>query len=185
MAGSGRLTFKFFMLFPILVGISLLSCVLVMETRASALPADPPAASDLFTQPGMIESGAGNDTILSSSAVTDTINIFLPYIQRNFPTACGEILTDTIWVAVDGPYKVICDVYVESGVTLTIEAGVTVRFQHHEDSIVIYGALWAEGTGQDPVLFQAANGENPGSWRSIVFAYGSSGVLNHTFLEYG
>ena len=40
----------------------------------------------------------------------------------------GVISTDTTWVQADSPYIVTSDVAVQSGVTLTVEPGVEIRF---------------------------------------------------------
>jgi uncharacterized repeat protein (TIGR01451 family) len=190
MTGSGKIKLTFFMILPILVGLSLFSGVLALEARANALAADPLAASDLFTLPGITAPGAGNGAGMSPSALTGTIHYF-PILQKAFPSACGDsygdIREDTIWTAVEGPYQVDCNLSVYPGVTLTIEAGTTVLFSLSDDpySMRIEGTLLVEGTEQAPVHFIPVSGTTPGSWEGLTFSYGSSGVLDHTILEYG
>ena len=187
MAWSRRLKVKFFMIIPILVGISLFSSVLALETRAHALPADSLTVLDLFTLPVMTEPGVGNGAGMSSSTITGTMNIYIPIMKKDFPRVCWDILEDTTWTAAEGPYQIDCTVHVVEGATLTIEAGTIVQFSQSDDPISIYvdGTLRAEGTEQAPVYFKPVNGTTPGSWGSVLFSYGTSGLLDHTILEYG
>ena len=99
--------------------------------------------------------------------------------------ACGQIVTDTVWTAATGIYTVTCDVSVQAGVTLTIEPGVIVQFEHSGDDLVISGGLQAVGTEFSSIVFQPVTGTIPGSWGRLAFLTGSSGILDHTVLEYG
>lgn len=117
--------------------------------------------------------------------ITDTIELYLPLIQWPGPEVCGEIITDTIWMAAYNPYQLTCDVIVIPGVTLTVEAGVRVKFYHPEDDLIISGTLKAVGTQYAPIHFQPVSGTNLDSWGMVAFQTGSSGVLDHTIIEYG
>jgi uncharacterized repeat protein (TIGR01451 family) len=188
MAGSGRLKSNYFMIFPLLVGISLFSGVLALEARANSLAADALAASDLFTLPGITAPGAGNGAGMSSSALTGTMTTYyFPIIQKDIVRVCWDIYVDTTWTAAEGPFQLDCSVYVVKGATLTIEAGTVVQFSQSDDTISIFveGTLRVEGTEQAPVYFKPVSGTTPGSWGSVLFSYGSSGLLDHTILEYG
>jgi len=59
-------------------------------------------------------------------------------------------------------------VTVIQGVTLTVEPGVTVRFKPNT-ALQVDGTLVARGTKEKPITFTAAEGQNPGSWGSILF----------------
>lgn len=98
---------------------------------------------------------------------------------------CGEIDADAVWAAATGVYIVTCDVHVRAGVTLRLEPGVAVKFQHATDDLIISGTLNAVGTDAAPIVFQPAAGTEPGSWGRVAFLPGSSGVLDHVRLEYG
>ena len=98
---------------------------------------------------------------------------------------CGEITADAVWTAATGVYIVTCDVHVRAGVTLTLEPGITVKFQHANDDLIVSGVLAAVGAEAAPIVFQPAAGTEPGSWGRVAFLAGSAGVLDHVNLEYG
>jgi uncharacterized repeat protein (TIGR01451 family) len=110
---------------------------------------------------------------------------YLPLIRRSGTTVCGEIKVDTTWTSFDSPYRVTCDVLVPTGVTLNIEAGVTVQFRNSGDSILVAGSLQALGTPNNVIRFQPASTTTRGSWGRVAFNPSSSGVLEHALLEYG
>jgi hypothetical protein len=80
----------------------------------------------------------------------------------------GPITHDTVWTLVDSPFVVSKDVTVYSNATLTIEPGVEVKFGGNF-SLLIWGKLYANGTG-NTITF-TSNKEQPavGDWNSIGF----------------
>lgn len=78
-----------------------------------------------------------------------------------------EIEEDTTWTAADSPIRLDASVLIREGVTLTIEPGVRVEAQPWA-GIVVLGALRAEGTGSDPVVFTGVDG---GTWGGISFVH--------------
>ena len=95
------------------------------------------------------------------------------------------ITTDTTWTLNESPIQVTCDVIVDAGVTLTIEPGVMVQFEALYADLIISGTLQAAGTEVAPIHFNPSSNTTPGSWGRVAFMAGSSGVLDHTLLEYG
>jgi hypothetical protein len=107
---------------------------------------------------------------------------------------CGNLIVDTTWTKANSPYMVTCGVLVASGVTLTIEPGVQVRFQGNY-SLDIDGTLIARGTSADPIRFTT---HTPGQyWGYIYFrddstdaAYDEKGeyiagsIMQHCLVEY-
>ena len=94
----------------------------------------------------------------------------------------GEIRQDQIW---SGGIYIMEGVTVADGVTLTIEPGTTVRFEHG-DGLAVHGVLMALGTADKPIRFtsDAAQPEH-GDWTGIHLYPGSAGsVLDHVIVEY-
>ena len=85
---------------------------------------------------------------------------------------CGYILANTTWEKAKSPYIVTCGVIVDSGITLTIEPGVEVRFDGN-CSLTIDGTLIARGTSLNPIVFTA----NTQYWAYIHFRDGSTDAV--------
>ena len=106
----------------------------------------------------------------------------------------GNIKTDTTWKRTGGPVNIYGDVTIESGATLTIEAGVEVRFFDikgtggYEDGaelVVRTGTLVAEGKPGLPVRFTSANGvKKMGDWGAVVVEGGNQIILENAIIEY-
>lgn len=65
----------------------------------------------------------------------------------------GTITSDTIWTKANSPYDLSSNVYVNSGVTLTVEPGVVVNYNGH--SLYVNGTLNAQGTETQKIHFNA------------------------------
>ena len=97
------------------------------------------------------------------------------------------VKTNDVWQLGNSPYQITSDVIVDEGVTLTIEAGVEVQFDAGT-SLIVDGALVADGTATDSVLFTSSSASPaPGDWVTIRFNNTSDvgSVLDHAILEYG
>ena len=90
----------------------------------------------------------------------------------------GPITTDTTWTAANSPYILTNMVTVQTGVTLTIEAGVEVRFGVGAGSMVVNGRLQAIGTPTQPITFTSAADSAPGQWEGMILQGGSSQLEN-------
>ena len=64
-------------------------------------------------------------------------------------------------------------------VTLTVEPGVVVQFEHSGDDLMVSGTLQVSGTEIAPVVFQPLSGTVPGSWGRVALLAGSAGTLEH------
>ncbi len=110
-----------------------------------------------------------------------------------WPTAAGlstlvpaAIASDTTWTLAGSPYLVASDVTVNPGVTLSIEAGVQVRFDGNY-SLAVRGTLKAAGLAGQPVLFTSNQASPaPGDWGALdLRADSQHSRLEHVILEYG
>jgi hypothetical protein len=86
----------------------------------------------------------------------------------------GQIAANTTWLATNSPYIVTGSILVNTGVTLTIEPGVTVKFNTAK-AIQVDGKLVARGTAGSRIIFtSSATVVNKGDWSYIKVT--SSGV---------
>ncbi len=126
--------------------------------------------------------------IISSALALAAGAAFAVDVQR------GNITRDTTWKRSAGPVYIHGDVTIDNGATLTIEAGVDVRFYvvqgtgGYEDGaelVVKNGALVAEGQRGLPVRFTSANGvKKMGDWGAIVVVGSSQIILDNAIIEY-
>lgn len=83
----------------------------------------------------------------------------------------GNIDSSTTWTKSASPYIIEYDIRIERGALLRIEPGVEVLFGQ-EAKIVIAGALRAEGTPRQGILFE---GNNKNAWQGLHFFYTCEG----------
>ena len=102
----------------------------------------------------------------------------------------GDIAQETIWgpdspTIPDTEYHVVSDVYVNNGAILTIEPGVTVRFNNSkglyigEYGSVNAGSLYAVGEALQKITFTSFTGD-AGQWDGVRF-YGNDHFLQMTW----
>jgi len=98
----------------------------------------------------------------------------------------GRISENTTWTLVNSPYVITDDIIVESGAKLTIESGVSVRFDG-DFSIIVNGTLRALGTESNPVVFISNRLQpNAGDWNTIKFigTQNESFIMTHAIVEH-
>ncbi|MCH8012064.1 MAG: VCBS repeat-containing protein [Candidatus Marinimicrobia bacterium] len=98
----------------------------------------------------------------------------------------GIISSDTTWTQAMSPIIITGEVTVNSGVTLTVDPGVTVLLNSGL-SLTIDGSLRAIGTVTDSITFTANTATPmPGFWGGVVFNSSSSNdTLEYCKMEYG
>ncbi|MFQ6064043.1 MAG: right-handed parallel beta-helix repeat-containing protein [Candidatus Bathyarchaeia archaeon] len=96
----------------------------------------------------------------------------------------GPITQDTIWTLTDSPFVVSKNVTVSSGVTLTIEPGVEVRFGG-DFALIVEGTLVACGTENRTIVFTSNKGQpQAGDWISIEFKGNAPSTVAYCVIEY-
>ena len=99
----------------------------------------------------------------------------------------GRITSDTTWTPLD-TYRMINELYVDSGVTLTIEPDVRIEIGDGF-SLIVEGSFNATGTESNPIIFTSTPrpSPDPGIWNTIEFAGNKSEsfTLKHATVEYG
>jgi len=91
----------------------------------------------------------------------------------------GVITANETWFAADNPHNVVASVTVESGVTLTIEAGAEVQFTGNT-ILSVSGVLLAIGTQGTEIHF---SGATTLLWSGLRFRYGGAGIIAHCLIE--
>jgi hypothetical protein len=85
-------------------------------------------------------------------------------------TVDGILAQDAVWTLAGSPYCVTASILVRAGVTLAIEAGVTVLFGQGE-AMRIDGTLVARGTASAPITFTSSQATPAnGDWGHILFS---------------
>lgn len=98
------------------------------------------------------------------------------------PPPVGSITEDTTWTLAGSPYTATTDITVLSGVTLTIEPGVTVLFGAGR-RMVVNGILIAEGTAEQPITFTRSG--TSGTWGQLYFgANNTTSVVAHAVMSF-
>ncbi len=98
----------------------------------------------------------------------------------------GVITQDTVWTLIDSPFIVVNNITVPSGVTLTIEPGVEVRFGGNF-SLNVAGRLIAQGTEDRMITFTSnrpAEEAKAGDWVAIEFIASSGSQMACCTVEY-
>jgi parallel beta-helix repeat protein len=95
----------------------------------------------------------------------------------------GHITQDTTWTIQDSPFIIINDVTIDANVTLTIQAGVEIKFGGNF-KLIIEGNLFANGMESNPIIF-TSNKADPvsGDWETIEFK-GDSLKMNYCNISY-
>ena len=104
-------------------------------------------------------------------------------LLKAFPQTQVSGVQSGTWTKDNSPYLVVDTITVPTGDTLTIEAGVIIRFQGHY-KFYVNGTLLALGTEEDTILFTADNPDE--GWFGVRFSSQSeNNLLRYCKFEYG
>ena len=146
-----------------------------------------------------------NKTLTRKINGWDTNDNSNDFIESNWPTPQNSqgdkaaiigdnfsFTQDTTWTLSDNVYILISNSnaypIVESGAVLTIEPGVIIKGANkYYSSLVVKGALKAQGTSANPIVFTATTSTpQTGDWSGIVFDNANNGsILEYVNFEYG
>ncbi len=88
----------------------------------------------------------------------------------------SDITADTTWTLANSPYIVTDTITLLSGIKLTIQPGVTVKFDNNTYLEIKGGILHAIGTSADSIFFTSnAGSPSPGIWQGIRYTTTSNG----------
>ena len=113
----------------------------------------------------------------------------MPAFAETYVT--DNISTDTTWNVAGSPYIVVGDISVGGHSTLTIDPGVTVRFDTAAKlRVEAESFIMAEGTEEERILFTShADTPSPGDWQSVYLFYAGlpmdPPVFSYCTFEYG
>jgi len=122
-----------------------------------------------------------------------SIFIFTTILSKAQTNVYGIISNNAVWTLANSPYSVIGNILLDSGITLTIEPGVVVKFLNHR-SMQINGKLRAIGTASNKIKFTSNNASpSPGDWDNLVFntqsvdyndTTGEGSIMKYCIVEY-
>ncbi|MEK7214492.1 MAG: right-handed parallel beta-helix repeat-containing protein, partial [Chloroflexota bacterium] len=134
-----------------------------------------PAADSVFTGWSGACAGTGSCplTMTADRQVTATFELKASAIPVGTPIA-GILTAQTTWSTAQSPFVLTGNVFVSSGVTLTIEPGVVVRVQAGK-ALRVEGTLVARGTSGQPLTFTSDSASPArGDWVGIQFTDSST-----------
>lgn len=97
-------------------------------------------------------------------------------VQSFATNVSGSISANTTWTKANSPYIVTNNILVNSTATLTIEPGVTIKFDALK-SMQIDGTLIAQGISTDSIRFTSNTTQAAGAWGYIYFSDASTDAV--------
>ncbi len=141
-----------------------------------------PAQDSIFIfVEAVLEKTGKNTPLITEDSIIFKINNIEQKVQliawgQDFVMVKSDPIKTAVWTN-DRPYLVYNEAIVDSGQTLTIEAGTTVYF-HKNAGLIVKGTLKVAGTFTEPVEFkgdrlESAYSDIPDQWNGIILYSGS------------
>ncbi len=141
-----------------------------------------PAQDSIFIfVEAVLEKTGKNTPLITEDSIIFKINNIDQKVQliawgQDFIMVKSDPIKTSVW-SNDRPYLVYNEAIVDSGQTLTIEAGTTVYF-HKNAGLIVKGTLKVEGSFSEPVEFEgdrleSAYSDLPDQWNGIILYSGS------------
>jgi len=102
---------------------------------------------------------------------------FLSFETQAQTNVSGGILSNTTWALAGSPYIVTDTIVVFPGVTLTVQPGVTVKFNAAKLIQLKQSRMIANGTSAQPILFTSNGALTASAWNTIMMM-GSGTTMN-------
>jgi len=123
-----------------------------------------------------------DNTLPNAALCSQTIKVHQWVIQP------GTLTEDTVW---SGLLKILGQVTIPSGRTLTIEPGSILSFTKASANLNVQGTLNAQGTAEQPILLTSVKDDGgpgvpaAGDWGGLIFSSSSAlGILEHVDIRY-
>ena len=118
------------------------------------------------------------EIFLNGNITIDDVTLSSSTIQEISGEISGTLTNNSI-------YKVVGDIFILTGETLTIEPGTEIKFDGYY-TIYVDGTLIADGNETDYIRFTSnANFPTNSDWGSISFFGTTNSILNYCIIEYG
>ena len=116
----------------------------------------------------------------AAAAGTETADRDVTFVE-------SDITTETTWAAADGPYRIVRDIEIASGATLTVGPGTSVELAE-DITVTVNGSLRTDGTAARPVTVTRSDGAaTDRRWGTLRYNGTASSTLKlrHTTLRGG
>jgi hypothetical protein len=161
----------------------------VREVRNVEVP--PKDSLFIFIEVTIDPLGVNNPLVVKDSVIFitngTTQDIKLIAYGQDVHLIRGKIIKTSTWTA-DKPYLIYNSMAVDTGQTLSIDPGVMI-YLHDQSSMIIWGKLLANGTKEEPIIFQGDRLEEDyriyaGQWGTIYIDPISTGnVINYAIIK--
>ncbi len=98
----------------------------------------------------------------------------------------NDISENTVWDLSGSPYVILNTIFVNEGISLTVEPGATVKFDS-STSLIVKGTIMAQGEDSNPIIFTSNKSTpNIGDWGSVRIdtSSGATSLIEYANFSY-